>query len=661
MDSEPWVSEPCLARLEAVIRNPVTVFVPTGQPDQQIAHDVQWALEHGFGGIVGRLREAVLLKYGPFKSGPLVPLLMGWVYQQAYEEGTQLLLRRKTTSDALLALYGLEHEYVLADADADDTLALMKLLDGVAAPRDWRAIHNAIRTCREFPLQEPDLQDMSVNPEAVKDLIEYYDRRLLPHQLDQLRQAVAAMRYVTHAELLGALEAIVEDLNAYQAAHDHVQYCVLLPAGRDALKSNVWYALKALQLGLRAQFAVMRELDDDVLALVQYCVTHPHHVVHVLLFDDITYSGAQVRETINMWHGSMDYFWPGSPIQVYACVPYVHTADVLENTHPAVRARVQALSMGLPRADAFFTDLPLPLRDELRPGQTLTYSQLKMPDVLSFPPFLSRPFLASLQPNQRGSLLVSCPRPETSEKECPSGAYKQPLEKLKHLWATIAHAAPGLLVAGQPRRVNAATRVVTRDGPVHSQDLPRLFASGMLFALHVLRAHGVPVVKPAMWYVTAADDRFRDDEARRPDMWNVRLRLEGDPVYDTVFSDLRRPLTRSEKQQAANIVNSMHAAGVAHRGLSLGSFAVNPRTGAVTLTDFATAQVFAAGPLVSALDYRTWIAEDLAQVRVLFGSSEEEGEGGATGGGAGGAAGSGAGGGGAGGVAGAGRMTTLRW
>jgi hypothetical protein len=222
---------------------------------------------------------------------------------------------------------------------------------------------------------------------------------------DDVQAALPFIRYITKAELLEAHDAIIQRLNRYAAERTDVtlQYCIMMPPYREALKSNMWVGLRVLSncygpaWGLAASFECHQDMD----ALFAYsfattgaaagAAAAPRPVViHCLCFDDVMYSGGQMNHAMRLFQEALPR---ALPIRAYACVPFVHkhNADAFRYIHPAILPLVEMLARGLSLAKHYFNEQTLrTLTGFNEIGTTLTYAQTKVPDYASFPAWLAR-------------------------------------------------------------------------------------------------------------------------------------------------------------------------------------------------------------------------------------------------------------------------------
>jgi hypothetical protein len=263
---------------------------------------------------------------------------------------------------------------------------------------------------------------------------------------DDVEAAIPHIRYITKDELLAAHDAFVALLNKYAAERTDavVQYCIMMPPFEEALKSNMWAGLRALRdcsgpaWGLAATFKCKQDMD----ALRAYSImaqpapgAGPPLELQCLFFDDVMYSGGQMAETMTEFDNESKRF-DLQHLVAFACVPFVHVkSNINDMIHPALRDMVNTLSATLPIAANFIRYA------KQRGSNTLTYTQTKVPDYVSFPSWLARlenPFspsytkwLYDYDKTKRGGafpLFRNCGSPADS---CMTGSYVPVLRNLK--------------------------------------------------------------------------------------------------------------------------------------------------------------------------------------------------------------------------------------
>jgi hypothetical protein len=267
---------------------------------------------------------------------------------------------------------------------------------------------------------------------------------------DDVEAAIPHIRYITKAELLEAHDAIIERLNSYAAESAEkydltVQYCVMMPSFDEALKSNMWVGLRVLRhcYGPAWGLAASLQCEEDLRTLKAYVgvVSSPSRPVTVqcLFFDDVMYSGGQMRETLHTFL-ERHVLRGKSELKAAVCVPFVHDhkASTFKYIHPAIKLMVIELSQGLPIAETY-------IRREQGEETTLTYTQTKVPDYASFPSWLARltnPYTAEYNTwlrdyvddkTKRGGafpLFRNCDNSDRSHS-CMTGSYVPVLQQLQ--------------------------------------------------------------------------------------------------------------------------------------------------------------------------------------------------------------------------------------
>lgn len=246
---------------------------------------------------------------------------------------------------------------------------------------------------------------------------------------------IARVRYITVAELKSCIDLLVENLNlAKRRALEvgkEVVYCVAAPPNSERRKSNMWitlYACSMLDFNLAFDMWCLKDCRA-MQHLAEVAVTKE---VHVLTFDDVMYSGDQMSRTIFELRQQLPFRFI-----VYACVPFVHRPEVIDIIHPYVRDQVQTWSASLPLVRDFmdFTKFSSGTAAMDSATLTLTYTQSKMPDMMSFPSALStasNPFIVGTAPWEAyrrdfgafplHSLVRNC-----TTGLCPAGGYKDAL------------------------------------------------------------------------------------------------------------------------------------------------------------------------------------------------------------------------------------------
>ena len=262
---------------------------------------------------------------------------------------------------------------------------------------------------------------------------------------EKIAAVLAAVHYITARELIAALDRLVDILNANKPPG--IKRAMCLPSWA---KSNMWVSVIAAErLDFDFFFASLcppkspfydelNELPNDVEGLPKG--------IEILLFDDCSYSGVQLSR-------DMDTLLEGRKTDVYACVPYVHRKYVMDELiHPLLREEVAKNSAELVQVkDVIDPDSP-PRFLDIHPWQTLTYLQVKLPDVASFPPALLlqvNPFSyfgnkeakrlydnimqKDLNDGKPRSLMRACDSVKSIWEPCPSGGYKELLSPFNEL------------------------------------------------------------------------------------------------------------------------------------------------------------------------------------------------------------------------------------
>jgi hypothetical protein len=188
-------------------------------------------------------------------------------------------------------------------------------------------------------------------------------RNRVQRHLADLKDALDNISYISLAQLVAAIKE-----NCKLIRQCGADVCLALPQERD--KSNMWVTLIAAQ-ALKPKY-VACDCALDIQALKE--IGCP-----ILLFDDCMYSGSQMKMKIKLWkkhtRGTCEVF----------CVPaFWHIPD--DDCFPAVEDAINERSARLAGASEFLDKNFWAVTD----WQQLTYLQTKMPDNVSFPPFMHR-------------------------------------------------------------------------------------------------------------------------------------------------------------------------------------------------------------------------------------------------------------------------------
>jgi hypothetical protein len=322
---------------------------------------------------------------------------------------------------------------------SQDVKLTRKVLKSATSHRTWiQRLHDLAKDLKK-PMPElwdtTAFADHTLDPEKIT---EYLRRIALCSDSTfsvSMAETIAKIRYITVEELKTAIRVLVNVLNqAKQLALEagkEILFCVLAPPNSERSKSNMWITLFACSL-LDFNLAFDFRCFKDHRALQQLEEIGTTKEVHVVAFDDVMYSGDQMSRTIL---GLRQQLPPS--FFVYACVPFVHREWCLNIIHPFVRDQVRLWSKDLPLAHYHmdFTKFSSGTAAMDSATLTLTYTQSKMPDMMSFPSTLStasNPFIAGTTPWQAyrrdfsAYPLITLVR-NCEEGLCPAGGYKAAL------------------------------------------------------------------------------------------------------------------------------------------------------------------------------------------------------------------------------------------
>jgi hypothetical protein len=267
---------------------------------------------------------------------------------------------------------------------------------GAAKPRlsamdRLRANARYVKTAYSAMLWDPaSYLDHSLDRDKVDQYVERVRMCSTRAHAASMANTIAHIRYISVQELKDAVLSLVHVLNvsARIEAAKKVCYCVLIPPFHQRCKSNFLVTLlacTALQFDMAVDASCLK--DVHALQVAMHELVGVGADVHVLAFDDVMYSGSQMALSLQ----DVKSLLGGFP-HAYACVPFVHKPKQIEDLcHPFVRDAISRLSTGLPLAIRHFDThhfVPGNASVGIKP-LTLTYTQMKMPDQVSFPSILS--------------------------------------------------------------------------------------------------------------------------------------------------------------------------------------------------------------------------------------------------------------------------------